>query len=126
SITLFDYIGKHKWMGKSIIDDSSSVSINNLSYALQDYIKQGQSLIIFDGLDEIPVSDQRSKIINIVEKFVDVNVQTPTGVSAFDNVYLSKLLDVPSRSGGNQLIVTSHILVGYHAAPLAGQFDRWI
>ncbi|CAF4571991.1 unnamed protein product [Rotaria sp. Silwood1] len=123
SITLFDYIGKHKWMGKSIVDDSL-ISSDNISCTLQDYIKQGQALIILDGLDEIPISDQRSKIINIVENFVDTYVQTPTGVSVFDNVYLSKLLDDPSRSGGNQLIVTSRI-VGYHAAPLAGQFAHY-
>ncbi|CAF2498035.1 unnamed protein product [Rotaria sp. Silwood2] len=123
SLTLFDYIGKHKWMGKSIVDDSL-ISSNNVSCALQDYIKQGQALIILDGLDEIPLSNQRSKIINIVENFVDTYVQTPTGVSVFDNVYLSKLLDDPSRSGGNQLIVTSRI-VGYHAAPLAGQFAHY-
>ncbi|CAF3493769.1 unnamed protein product [Rotaria sp. Silwood1] len=124
SITLFDYIGKHKWMGKSIVDDSL-ISSDNISCALQDYIKQGQALIILDGLDEIPVSDQRSKIINIVENFVDTYVQIPTGVSVFDNVYVSKLFDDPSRLGGNQLIVTSRI-VSYHAAPLAGQFAHYI
>ena len=123
SLTLFDYIGKHKWMGKIMIDDSS-ISLDHLSRALQDYIQQGQALIILDGLDEVPVSCSRSKIINLVENFVDTYVQIPTDVSAFDNVYLSKLLDEPSRSGGNQLIVTSRI-VGYHAAPLAGQFAHY-
>ncbi|CAF1353297.1 unnamed protein product [Rotaria sordida] len=123
SLTLFDYIGKHKWMGKSIIDDSS-ISSENLSYALQDYIKQGQALIILDGLNEIPVSNERSKIINLIENFVNTYVQIPTGVSIFDNVYLSKLFDDPSRLGGNQLIVTSRI-VSYHAAPLAGQFTHY-
>ncbi|CAF4677576.1 unnamed protein product [Rotaria sp. Silwood1] len=86
-------------------------------------IRIGQALIILDGLDEVPVSDQRSEIINIVENFVETYVQTPKGVSVFDNVYLSKLLDDPSRSEGNQLIVTSCI-VGYHAATLAGQFSH--
>jgi predicted NACHT family NTPase len=90
SLTLFDYIGKHKWMGKAIIDDPS-ISLDDLSCALQDYIKHGQALIILDGLDEISVSDQRSLIINIVENFVDTYVQTPTGASAFDNAYMSKL-----------------------------------
>jgi hypothetical protein len=123
SLTLFDYIGQHKWMGKSIVADSS-ISLHKLSCALQDYIKHGQALIILDGLDEIPVSDQRSKIINIVENFVDTYVQTPTGASVFDNPHLSKLFDDPSKLGGNQLIVTSRI-VGYHAAPLAGQFSHY-
>jgi hypothetical protein len=123
SLTLFDYIGKHKWMGKSIVDDPS-ISLDDLSGALQDYIRYGQAMIILDGLDEIPVSDQRSLIINIVENFVDTYVQTPTGASAFDDRHLTRLLDNPSKSGGNQLIVTSRI-VGYHSAPLAGQFAHY-
>ncbi|CAF4641769.1 unnamed protein product, partial [Rotaria sp. Silwood2] len=123
SLTLFDYIGIHKWMGKSIVDDSL-LSSNNISCALQDYIKQGQALIILDGLDEISLSDQRSKIINVVENFVQTYVPTPTDVSVFDNIYLNKLLDDPSRLEGNQLIVTSRI-VGYHAAPLGGQFAHY-
>jgi GTPase SAR1 family protein len=123
SLTLFEYIGKHKWMGKAIVD-TSSISLDNLSSALQDYIRQGQALIILDGLDEIPVSDQRSKIINVVENFVETYAQTPTGASALDNAYLSKLFDDPSQSGGNQVMITSRI-VGYHAAPLGGQFAHY-
>ncbi|CAF4604917.1 unnamed protein product [Rotaria sp. Silwood1] len=123
SLTLFDFIGKHKWMGKSIVDDSS-ISSDIVSWTLQDYIKQGQALIILDGLDEIPVSVQRSKIMNIIENFVDTYVQTPTNISAFDNVYLNKLFDDPSRLGGNQLIVTSRV-VNYYTAPLNGQFAHY-
>ncbi|CAF2963995.1 unnamed protein product [Rotaria sp. Silwood2] len=123
SITLFDYIGKHKWMEESIIDDSS-ISSDNLLYALQDYIQQGQALIILDGLDEISVSDQRLKIINTIENFVNTYVQTPTNISAFDNAYLNKLLDDPSRFGGNQLIVTSRV-GSYHAVSLPGQFSHY-
>ncbi|CAF2498080.1 unnamed protein product [Rotaria sp. Silwood2] len=123
SLNLFDYIGKHKWTGKSIVDDLS-ISSDNVSNALQDYIKQGQALIILDGLNEIPMSNQRLKIINIVENFVDTYVQTPTDISIFDNVYLNKLFDDPSRLGGNQLIITSRI-ASYHAAPLTGQFAHY-
>ncbi|CAF1362759.1 unnamed protein product [Rotaria sordida] len=123
-LTLFDYIGKHKWMGKSIVDDSI-VSSDNISCALQDYIRQGQAIIILDGLDEISVSNQRLKIINIIENFVQTYIQIPTDVvSVFDNVYMNKLFDDPSRLGGNQLIVTSRI-VGYYATPLAGQFAHY-
>ncbi|CAF3913168.1 unnamed protein product [Rotaria sordida] len=116
SLTLFDYIGQHKWMGKALVDESH-ISLNCLSNALNDYIKQGQALIILDGLDEIPVSEQRSKITNLVENFVENYVQTSTGISVFDNPHMNRLFDDPFRSGGNQLIVTSRI-VGYHAAPL--------
>ncbi|CAF4096500.1 unnamed protein product [Rotaria sp. Silwood2] len=124
SLTLFDYIGKHKWMKEPIVDDSS-ISSDNISYALQDYIQQGQALIILDGLDEIHVPDQRLKIINIIESFVNTYVQTPTNSSAINNAYLNKLLDDPSRSGGNQLIVTSRI-VSYHTTSLPGQFSSYI
>ncbi|CAF1283491.1 unnamed protein product [Rotaria sordida] len=122
SLTLFDYIGKHKWLGNSIIDDVS-ISIDDLSCALQDYIKQGQALIILDGLDQISFLNQRSKTIDVIQTFVDTYIQTPTNVSVFDNPYLSKLLDDPSRFGGNQIIITSRI-VDYHAA-LAGQFAHY-
>ncbi|CAF1402481.1 unnamed protein product [Rotaria sordida] len=44
TITLFDYIGKHKWMGKSIVDDSS-ISSENILYALQNYITQDLPLV---------------------------------------------------------------------------------
>ncbi|CAF5189086.1 unnamed protein product, partial [Rotaria magnacalcarata] len=123
SLTLFDYIGKHKWMGKPITDDSS-ISLDDLSCTLQDYIQQGQALIIFDGLDEIFASDQRSKIINSIENFVDTYVRTPIDYSSFGNVYLSKLFDDPSRSGGNQLIVTSRI-ASDHTVVFSGKFAHY-
>ena len=124
SLSLFDYIGQHKWMGKMIVDETS-ISLDDLSNALQDYIKQGQALIIFDGLDEIYDTNQRSKLINLVENFVEMYVPTPAGNSAIDHPHLSRLFDDPFRSGGNQLIVTSRI-VGYHFAPLSGQFAHFI
>ena len=91
SLTLFDYIGRHKWMGKEIINDTS-VSLDDLTCTLQDYIKHGQALIILDGLDEIPISNLRSKIINVVENFVETYVQTPTGASVFDHSHLIKTI----------------------------------
>ncbi|CAF3500287.1 unnamed protein product [Rotaria sp. Silwood1] len=124
SLTLFEYIGQHRWMGKVIVDDQA-ISLDDLSSALHDYIRQGQALIILDGLDEIQVFDQRSKLIHVVENFVETYVQTPTGRSVFDNLHLNRYFDDPSQSGGNQLIITSRI-VGYHAAPLAGQFSHYI
>ena len=124
SLTLFDYIGKHTWMDKVIVDDQS-ISLDDLSSALQNCIKQGQALIILDGLDELPVSTQRSDVIKVVENFVEAYVQTPTGRSAFDDLRWSKCFDDPSRSGGNQIIITSRI-EGYNATPLAGQFDHYL
>ncbi|CAF2999899.1 unnamed protein product [Rotaria sp. Silwood2] len=110
-------------MEEPTIDDSS-ISSDNVSYTLQNYIQQGQALIIFDDLDEISVPDQRFKIINIIEKFEKIKTQTPTNISAFNNAYVNKLLDDPSRSGRNQLIVPSLIVI-YHAASLPRRFSRY-
>ncbi|CAF0813097.1 unnamed protein product [Adineta ricciae] len=123
TLTLFDYIGKHKWMKCFIVNDSS-ISTDDLSSALQDYIKHGQALIILDGLDEIPEPDQRSKIIRMIENFVDTYAQIPTGASALDNIQLTRLFDDPSRSGGNQLIVTSRT-TECDATLLPGQFAHY-
>ncbi|CAF4500844.1 unnamed protein product, partial [Rotaria magnacalcarata] len=106
------------------ITDDSSISLDDLSCTLQDYIQQGQALIIFDGLDEIFASDQRSKIINSIENFVDTYVQTPIDYSSSGNAYLSKLFDDPSRSGGNQLIVTSRI-ASDHTVVFSGKFAHY-
>lgn len=124
SLTLFDYIGKHTWMGKSMIGDQS-ISLDILSSALQDYVKHGQAIIILDGLDEISASDQRRKVINTIENFVETYVQTPTGESVFDTLHMNAYPDDPSQSGGNQLIVTGRIM-GYYAAPLLGNFAHYI
>ncbi|CAF3668953.1 unnamed protein product [Rotaria socialis] len=123
TLTLFDYIGKHEWMGKPItnnLEDKEALII-----VLQDFIKQGHVVVILDGLDEIPVSDLRIRIVNLVENFVDSYVKTPNFESAFDESQFTDSQDNPSESGGNQLLVTSRI-VGYHAAPLSGNFVHYI
>ena len=54
--------------------DARSMSPDKLSSVLQDYIKKGHALIILDSLDEIPISDQRSKLVNAVENFAETSV----------------------------------------------------
>ncbi|CAF0988036.1 unnamed protein product [Adineta steineri] len=127
SLTLFDYIGHHKWFGKPVLPPNmiNSSTAGQISRALQDYVKKGQALIILDGLDEIPASEQRSALVNLVEKFVDEHVKTPLFGSALDNLHAMHLNDNPSQSGGNQLLITSRI-VGYHAAPVTGHFSHFI
>lgn len=126
-LTLFDYIGKHRWFGKSMYSEgeSSTNSSQKLALALQDYVRQGQALIILDGLDEIVVSDERIRLVNLVESFVDTYIQTPSHNSVFDERFFGEIIDKPAELGGNQLVVTSRI-VGYHAAPLSGQFVHYI
>ena len=95
TLTLFDYIKKD---------------------FLQDCIEQGQALIILDGFDEIYDSIQRVKAMEIIETFVQTYVQIPTNTAVdVGNRYLHKLLDDPSKFGGNQLIITSRIS-GYQPA----------
>jgi hypothetical protein len=43
SLTLFDYIGKHTWMGKEVVNDSS-ISLDDLSCALQDNVQRSSML----------------------------------------------------------------------------------
>ena len=83
SLTLFDYIGK--------LSNSSIISST-----LQDYIQQGLALVILDGFDEISTFDQGSKMIGIIENFLDKYVQISSEYSSFDE---------PFRSEGNQLII---------------------
>ena len=124
SLSLFDYIGEHTWLGDSFVEAER----NQLSDVVKNYIRAGQTFIVLDGLDEIPESENRSRIVERVETFVEQYVRTPSSVSAFDQEKFGGLgwialsdLDSPQNAGGNQIIVTSRI-VGYHASPLKGSF----
>lgn len=134
TLSLFDYIGRHQWIGQTFVTVASTTERNRaiaqLSNALKSYIQAGQALIILDGLDEIPASEQRHRIVDRIESFVEQFVQSPSCVSAFDQEKFgfswSQLpeLDLPVNSGGNQILVTSRI-VGYHAGPLKGNFAHF-
>ncbi|UJR34506.1 hypothetical protein I4U23_021914 [Adineta vaga] len=100
TLSHFDYIGRHQWIGQTFINIASET-------------EPGQALIILDGLDEIPASEQRHCIVERIEHFVNQFVQTPSCVSAFDQEkfgfswnQLSEM-DLPMNAGGNQIIVTS-------------------
>ncbi|CAF4855165.1 unnamed protein product [Rotaria socialis] len=91
---------------------------------IREYILQGHTLIIIDGLDELPSKRQRQYIVSLIRDFIHKHVLSPSSfVSAFDDASLVELSpdDKPVNIGGNQLIVTSRI-VGYYAQPLAGDF----
>ncbi|CAF1217853.1 unnamed protein product [Adineta ricciae] len=127
NLTLFEHIGEHKWFGRSMLSrvDSSKISERELAMVLQDYVREGHALIILDGLDEIVVSQERMRLVNLVETFVETYVQTPSHRAVLDDCFQVEILDEPGQLGGNQLIVTSRI-VGYHAAPLGGRFAHYI
>lgn len=128
SLSLFDYIGHHKWLEESFYDSLDEKERNKFSDIVKNYVRAGQTFIVLDGLDEIPESENRSRIVERVETFVEQFVRTPSSVSAFDQEKYGGLgwislsdLDSPQNCGGNQIIVTSRI-VGYHAGPLKGSF----
>lgn len=130
-LSLIKYIGFHTWMGNPMLNFESNTNNNEqekemqeLQTALHAYISQGYALIILDGLDEIPETTTRSRVVRLVEEFVANHVQTPSSVSIFDNQFADRELDIPYKAGGNQLIITSRI-AGYHAHPLNGQFSHY-
>ncbi|CAF1209226.1 unnamed protein product [Rotaria magnacalcarata] len=130
-LALIDYIGFHTWMGYSMLnfksgqsEDEKQNQMKQLQIALHDYIKQGYALIVLDGLDEIPETETRNRVVALVEDFVANYVQTPSSVSVFDIQFINRELDIPWKVGGNQLIITSRI-VGYHKQPLSGQFSHY-
>ena len=61
---------------------------------LRSALRSGRALLLFDGLDEVPETGQRARIVNRVETFF-----------------------AHHRQSGNKFVLTSRI-VGYRAAPL--------
>ncbi|CAF1560966.1 unnamed protein product, partial [Adineta ricciae] len=127
TLSLFDHIGHHTWFGKFFrSEESTSTSaLSQLAVALQDYIRQGQVVVIIDGLDEISVSDQRAKVLHCLETFIHTHIRAPSLRSVMDDPNFARHIDKPAETGGNQILITSRI-VGYHAAPLTGQFSHYI
>ena len=121
--TLIDYIGEHTWFSERYCHNDSGNVLKKLIY-------HGHTLILLDGLDEIPEVRRRGEIVKLIREFIDKYVNAPDFVSAFDD----KLFDgiqsssegvaetqSPSKSGGNQIIITSRI-VGYDMNSLIGPF----
>lgn len=133
-LTLNDYLGEHTWMGNSILalppdisDKQKRQFILQFKLAIQDYIENGCAFIILDGLDEISAGARRRKIVQLIEDFTHMHVQTPNGRSVFDeySVLANDIdEDIPILSGGNQILITSRI-VGYHVEPLSGNFAHF-
>ncbi|CAF5064618.1 unnamed protein product, partial [Rotaria sp. Silwood1] len=131
SLTLKDYIGYHTWLGNYMLDfptrstqEERDKDMKQLQTALHEYIEEGYALIVLDGLDEIPESETRTRIVRLVEEFAGEHVLTPEHVSVFDDKFVGGELDIPSQTCGNQLIITSRI-AGYKAKPLNGHFSHY-
>lgn len=96
SYSLLDCIGRPTWFGKlAVVNDAQLVAV-----LIRRAIEQGQALIMFDGLDEIPNAQQRKTVVSLVRNFIH------------DYVFTQQL-----KTGTNQVIVSSRI-VGYFVEPL--------
>jgi hypothetical protein len=98
---------------------------------LKELIYHGHALILLDGLDEIREVGRRKEIVDFVKNFIDEYVRAFDFISPFDDKifninnsfsYVNVIeTQPPSKSGGNQIVVTSRI-VGYQFSPLTGPF----
>ncbi len=114
NLSLIDYLCQPTWFGTSLIQ------ISNDEQFIREYIKHGHTLIILDGLDEIPSFRQRQHIVRLIEQFLQKWTVCPvTFIAPFDELVLNDMIKPLSCSTvGNQVIITSRI-VGYHMCPIA-------
>ncbi|UJR19488.1 hypothetical protein I4U23_022617 [Adineta vaga] len=122
--SLMDYIGEHTWFSERYCHDESG-------NVLKELINHGHALILLDGLDEISEFGLRSKIVELVEEFIEKYVYSSDCISAFDDKMFDtdcswddrKVVEAqpPNIYGGNQIVVTSRT-VGYQSHPLNGPF----
>jgi len=93
SLSLIDYLG-YDPDSRSLGDDCTPEFRNAL---FRSFLKNGQAVVILDGLDELPEANRRAVVLKI-QDFVEK--------STTDNT-LSETAKAPSEVGGNQAIVTS-------------------
>ena len=94
---------------------------------LKELISYGHALILLDGLDEIPLANNRQTIVDLIRQFLDVYVKDPNFVSPFDqrlfdgfeNKFFVDEVQRADKPGGNRIIITSRI-IGYDTNPLGG------
>ncbi|CAF2532925.1 unnamed protein product [Rotaria sp. Silwood2] len=109
--SLLDYIGQHTWYG-------NRYSETNDSKVLHEFIHHGHALILFDGLDKVLNYEQRKKVVNLIEIFLEKYVQTSSFISMKDDKNIVEkwggyLDDYPEfLLERNQVIITSRI-IGY-------------
>ena len=134
SLTLKNFIGHNPILGQH-----PSISASKVAEICNHFIKNGNALVILDGLDEIIDPADRGEIRDQIERFVVDNIQDPENKEAFipwTNFDETKIHDrnfawwkssnysLPVESGGNQVIITSRG-AGYRAAVLRGEFAHF-
>lgn len=140
-LLLADFLGWHSWLGEfpTYGNDHAdkrgeALPATQLNLLLKKYIKQGQAVIILDGLDEISVADNRIIVIQAIEKFIrdfitPITEKDPVhSEQAYFRAYINTSTispsDYPANRGGNQIVITSRI-AGYHADPLGGEIAHF-
>ena len=114
SLSLIDCLCQPTWFGTHLIKKHEQQPV-----FLQEYIENGHTLIIFDGLDEISNLRQRNHIVQLIKEFLQkwticpITLIGPLDELVTDNP-ISPLL---CSTTGNQVIITSRI-VGYYLCPL--------
>ncbi|MCB8978649.1 MAG: hypothetical protein H6657_14610 [Ardenticatenaceae bacterium] len=130
NLLLSDFLGHHSWLGQIPTFGENNQELqgekvppSQLNILIKQYLKQGNAIILLDGLDEISAVDNRADVVRAVEQFIRDWVVSPiekVRFNEFANLSPTAPSNYPSIRGGNQIIVTSRI-AGYHAAPLSGQ-----
>ncbi|WP_448544288.1 NACHT domain-containing protein, partial [Roseiflexus sp.] len=122
-LSLFDYLGSHRWQGRLLHPDPA------VGRAIaQDAIRNGRALILLDGLDEIAERHRRQELVDAIVEFVRAWVRTPdTNLCAADPHYRAvpeRHQEQPRQRGGNQVLITSRP-IGYYQAPLPAPLPHY-
>ncbi|MBO9391050.1 MAG: hypothetical protein J7482_20355, partial [Roseiflexus sp.] len=122
-LSLFDYLGGHRWQGCLLHPDPAVGRA-----IVQDAIRNGRALIMLDGLDEIAESYRRREVVDAIVDFVRNWVRTPdTNLCAADPHYRAapeRHQEQPRQRGGNQVVITSRP-IGYYLAPLPAPLPHY-
>ena len=120
--TFIDYIGEHTWFSKRYHPD-----VENSRQILKELIYQGHALILLDGLDEISDVEQIGNIVHCIKNFMKEFVLSSDLISPFDEKFFDDIIETqpPSKSTGNQIIITSRI-VNYKFSLILGPFIQHI
>ncbi len=102
---LADFIGGH-------FTDEDSTYASQFNRFLLDRVRDGRTVLLLDGLDEVPAKD-RHRIVEAIQIFLRTYINPTLTGSDGD----------PGDIGGNQIVITSR-LSGYELAPMTEDVFR--
>ena len=118
-LSLMDWLCRATWYQQAP-SDGIRIAPATLDRIFREALQTGRAVLILDGLDEITEKANRRDVVEAIKEFCrdwvpsmqDSRPQTRMRTRA------PIVIDPPSESGGNQIVVTSRI-AGYHSEPLA-------